>query len=407
MNRKKCRGSWAFTLIELMVVVTIIAILAALIVPALQRAQAKAMTMRCLAKARAIASSVRAYSSNWGGWTSSDPHHYVADFGYRLRTEPGYVNSEPGYNPPSQAGWAADTASASYQAANRFNDFVCPVDENPGRTRHAIRTSYQVSSTFVGGNVANLPVGMSANEILAVRETGTKRHPTDNENLERSYVFADLSATLGYDGPVFPGYTVRCLNSSNFAAIAGVEEGELAAAEYEEVRTGALVFPWDFFKVLIGTGPADWATGTDENWQTWHVCGLTNVVTRADGLLRFPNAGQWELRTWKWHWGGAAEIRLSTDHGKPADVIGSSGYVTGRAGPGNDWDGYVTPVAVRDEDLQDYWKFRFTGGANFNCNRGAVHPGYYQVQWRYRNVDGTGAWTAHQNIPGNLLFMLP
>jgi len=407
MDKKECKRLRAFTLIELMVVVTIIAILAALIVPALQKAQAKAMSIKCLAKARAIASAVRGYSSNWGGWTSTDPHHYVKDFGYRLRTEPGYVNGEPGYDPPSQAGWAADTASASYQAASRFDDFVCPVDENPGRTRHAIRTSFQVSSFFVGQNVAKLPTSMSANEVLAVRETGTKRHPTDKDNLERNYVFADLSSSLGYDGPVFPGYTVRCFNSSNFSGISGQDEGSLDAPEYEEVRTGSLAFPWSFFHVLIGTGPSDWATGNDESWQTWHVCGLRNVVTRADGLLRFPHAGQWELRTWKWHWGGASEIRLSTDHGTAADVNGATSFATGRAGPGNDWDGYVPPVTVTDDDLNDFWKFRFTGGATFRCNRGNNHPGYYQVQWRFRNVDGTGSWSSHANIPGDAMFMLP
>jgi len=225
MRKKPSRHLRGFTLIELMVVVTIIAVLAALIVPALQKAQAKAMGMKCISQARSIAAGIRSYASSWGGWTNSDPHHYVSYSGYRLRTDTGYVNSEAGYVSSAAPGWAGDTSSSSYMAADRYDDFICPVDENPGRTRHAIRTSYRVSSFFAGQNIANL-TSMSANEILAVRETGGKRHPK-SDFLETVYVFADLSATLGYDGPVFPGYSVNVYNSADFTGIAGTDQAGL------------------------------------------------------------------------------------------------------------------------------------------------------------------------------------
>ena len=417
MRKERHRHLRGFTLIELMVVVTIIAVLAALIVPALQKAQAKAMAMKCISQARAIASGVRGYASNWGGWTNPDPQHYVSYSGYRLRTETGYINNEPGFVNAGNPGWAGDSTSQSYQAAQRFSTFVCPVHEEPSNTRHGVRTSYQVSSFFAGQNIANI-TDLPANQILAVREIGEKRHPRDNV-LESTYVFADLSATLGYNGPLFPGYRLNVYNSSDFTGTAAKAESGLDLGEYEEIRTGELYFPWNWFKVLVGQGVADWdAAIGDENWQTWHVCGLKNVVTRSDGLLQFPHPGYWQFNVRKWHWGtGAAEFKLSTAHGKAPDVLGASSFATCRAGPGNAWNGTSIAVTVTDQTVNDYWKFQFTGGGSgFQCNRAnGQHPGFYWARWGCQDIDGSGTWIVGtstnidtwQRIPGTALFMMP
>jgi len=143
---------------------------------------------------------------------------------------------------------------------------------------------------------------------------------------------------------------------------------------------------------------------------------MTNVVLRADGLLKFPMAGLWEIQNRKWHWGGGCDFKLSTTHGKAADIIGATSFATSRAGPGNSWNGAYINVTVRDEDLKDFYKFQLTGGgAGFNCGNGnARHPGYYYVWWRARNINGDGTWvfpntsgTAYIPISGANTYMLP
>ncbi|NUP91144.1 MAG: prepilin-type N-terminal cleavage/methylation domain-containing protein [Candidatus Sumerlaeia bacterium] len=59
----------AFTLIELLIVVAIIAILAAIAVPNFLEAQTRAKTSRCMADMRSLATAVEAYSVDWNRYT--------------------------------------------------------------------------------------------------------------------------------------------------------------------------------------------------------------------------------------------------------------------------------------------------------------------------------------------------
>lgn len=190
-RRRWIRG---FTLIELMVVTAIIAILAAILVPAIQRAQTRALAINCLAKGKAIASAMRTYASSWDGWTSPDAEHFVKEMGYRLRTDIGYFG-EQGYVSPTNPGWSTNQSSASYGYARKVKDFGCPSEANPPSTIHVIRSSYRVVGAMAGGNLMGLPG--SADETLVVVENN-KRHPTEGERLEKFYIFADLHAQLGF-----------------------------------------------------------------------------------------------------------------------------------------------------------------------------------------------------------------
>ena len=63
MKRKKC-----FTLVELLIVIAIIAILASLLLPALQKAKQKSLSANCLANLKQIGVAAISYANDQDGW---------------------------------------------------------------------------------------------------------------------------------------------------------------------------------------------------------------------------------------------------------------------------------------------------------------------------------------------------
>jgi len=178
------------TLIELLFVLVIFLLLAALIIPALSATRVCSAGRKCMSRARSIGACLRTYASNWDGWTNPDPRRYVKEFGYKLSSEAGYFNEAPPWYVPRAA-----NPTLSQQHAETVGDLRCPCDESPILRAHGIPTSYQVSAIFAGYNLMNLR--KEANRVLAVAEVG-ERHPCGEGRLEGNYVFADLSSRLGY-----------------------------------------------------------------------------------------------------------------------------------------------------------------------------------------------------------------
>jgi prepilin-type N-terminal cleavage/methylation domain-containing protein len=91
------RGRWGFSLIELMVVIGIIAILVALLLPALQRAKQQAKSVQCKSNLQQIGQALVIYSNDWKGWI------YPPKLGANLPPEerwPVHVFKPPVWNPP-------------------------------------------------------------------------------------------------------------------------------------------------------------------------------------------------------------------------------------------------------------------------------------------------------------------
>jgi prepilin-type N-terminal cleavage/methylation domain-containing protein len=303
----------SFTLIELMVVVTIIAILAALIVPALQRAQARAMAANCMGKAKAIAGSISTYASSWEGWTNPDSEYYVKLMGYLIDI-PGSTGAYAtnGYITGDGPGWASNSTTASYKyAQSQINAFRCPVDQSPLSTKHAVKTSYKLSSSFAGPNIMSMTG--EANRTLMLREI-SKLHPVGLSGVNAHYVYADLHASLGYTGPALPLSWIRIwnLNSQGYATRPANSVGISGNPPYQdESYSGNWDFPTDAVRSrvwgLLGTSAAnDWWLPTMHGNYSWMCgCGIggsyrypQNWLFRVDSLFKPPAPGNWQFNVY-------------------------------------------------------------------------------------------------------------
>src|SRR5687768_16208622 len=96
-QHRRRRRSGAFTLIELLVVIGIIAILFAMLLPALASARRQAKTVQCQSNLRQVGQALVMYAQQWNGWLYPPGLH--AEFP-RDQRWPVHVFKPPAWNPP-------------------------------------------------------------------------------------------------------------------------------------------------------------------------------------------------------------------------------------------------------------------------------------------------------------------
>ncbi len=157
----------AFTLVELLVVIGIIALLIAILMPALSRARGQAQSTQCLSNLRQMGQALTMFASEHQGylvkaWFNDGPKHLKFRNGGPERREWRYY-----YRPPNDISWEWTYILSEYVAKSE-GVFRCPTDPNqdalpgqdffyvvalPDGTREGYPRSYRLNIS----NQPNLP----------------------------------------------------------------------------------------------------------------------------------------------------------------------------------------------------------------------------------------------------------
>lgn len=124
MRRHETRGLKAFTLVELLVVIGIIALLISMLLPALSKAREAAQVVSCSSQLRQLYFAVTMYHNDNRNWiVGSDISNYWAEADYTT----GY-NGNPS-DPAGTVGWPYDATWKFYAPYYKNNNLIiCPND---------------------------------------------------------------------------------------------------------------------------------------------------------------------------------------------------------------------------------------------------------------------------------------
>jgi prepilin-type processing-associated H-X9-DG protein len=162
------RSRIAFTLVELLVVIGIIAILISILFPALSRVRRLAQRAQCLAQVKQIGTALMAYAAETKGRTPVQVFDYVPDW-----ANPAQYDRPPVPNGSHLTGRSAFAALLPYLGGEK-RVFVCPVAyefswrHDPADAPSALSdTSYMANAAVVDRKLAQV---RNSSQVVFVQE---------------------------------------------------------------------------------------------------------------------------------------------------------------------------------------------------------------------------------------------